>query len=245
MTCSWHNRKSRKTGELWHVAADFPRLPSASGLRAFHMVRRLHSYLSGARLAGFGVHKLVAGLQTPHAGCQPSPWPNSKSDGSWSRRRRSAANGAPLVESARNVILVIRLPAYTLNRTKRLAKSPKLYWGDMGVALHLAGIDEPKGHAWRMWCCTTLWFGATHDSTRQNWLLRTTTGEEVDFVIETQGRLLPVEIKTSAQPRLGDASNLRSFRAEYGEKARSGLLLPPTTTSAGSHPTCWRCLGGG
>ena len=44
-------------------------------------------------------------------------------------------------------------------------------------------------------------------------------------MIETQGRLLPVEIKASNQARIGDASNLRLFRAEYGEQARSGLLL--------------------
>ena len=55
---------------------------------------------------------------------------------------------------------------------------------------------------------------------------RTATGEEVDFVIEAGGRLLPVEIKSSHRPRLADAAHLRSFRAEYGKKARSGLLLP-------------------
>ncbi len=54
---------------------------------------------------------------------------------------------------------------------------------------------------------------------------RTAAGEEVDFVIESGGRLLPIEVKASAHPRLGDASALRSFRAEYGAKSRAGLLL--------------------
>ena len=35
--------------------------------------------------------------------------------------------------------LLVRLPAYAVNRTKRLIKAPKLYWGDTGVALHVAG----------------------------------------------------------------------------------------------------------
>ncbi len=30
-------------------------------------------------------------------------------------------------------------------RAKRLIKSPKLYWGDTGLALHLAQEDEPRG----------------------------------------------------------------------------------------------------
>ena len=40
--------------------------------------------------------------------------------------------------------LLVRLPAYAVNRTKRLIKAPKLYWGDTGIALHLAG-SEPQG----------------------------------------------------------------------------------------------------
>jgi uncharacterized protein len=42
-------------------------------------------------------------------------------------------------------LLLVRLPTYAVNRTKRLMKSPKLYWGDVGLALHLAGSPEPTG----------------------------------------------------------------------------------------------------
>ena len=41
--------------------------------------------------------------------------------------------------------LLVRLPAYAVNRTKRLIKSPKVYWGDTGVALHLTQEDSPRG----------------------------------------------------------------------------------------------------
>ena len=41
--------------------------------------------------------------------------------------------------------LLVRLPAYAVNRTKRLIKSPKVYWGDTGVALHLTQEEEPRG----------------------------------------------------------------------------------------------------
>ena len=54
---------------------------------------------------------------------------------------------------------------------------------------------------------------------------RTAAGEEVDFVIDAGGQLLPVEIKATSRPRMADASSLRSFRSEYGKKARAGLLL--------------------
>jgi len=40
---------------------------------------------------------------------------------------------------------------------------------------------------------------------------RTALGEEVDFVIEADGRLLPVEIKATSRPRLEDATHLRTI----------------------------------
>ena len=54
---------------------------------------------------------------------------------------------------------------------------------------------------------------------------RTSIGEEVDFVMEAGGKLLPIEVKPTARPRVGDAAHLRTFRAEYGKKPHSGLLL--------------------
>ena len=54
---------------------------------------------------------------------------------------------------------------------------------------------------------------------------RTSIGEEVDFVIEAGGKLLPIEVKSTTRPRLSDATHLRTFRTEYGKKARAGLLL--------------------
>ena len=49
-------------------------------------------------------------------------------------------------------------------------------------------------------------------------------------MVETGGRLLPIEIKATSRPRLSDAARLRSFRREYGNTARAGLLLHTGTT---------------
>jgi predicted AAA+ superfamily ATPase len=35
--------------------------------------------------------------------------------------------------------LLVRLPAYAVNRTKRLIKAPKIYWGDTGIAFGRSG----------------------------------------------------------------------------------------------------------
>ena len=122
--------------------------------------------------------------------------------------------------------LLAPVPAYAVNRTKRLIKSPKLYWADTGVALHLAGGAEPGGPHLENVVLQDLvaWRDARLDSADVfHW--RTTIGEEVDFVIETGGRLLPIEIKSGGRLRLDDATPLRAFRAEYGRAVRAGLLL--------------------
>jgi predicted AAA+ superfamily ATPase len=122
--------------------------------------------------------------------------------------------------------MLVRLPAYAVNRTKRLIKTPKLYWGDVGLAMHLAQQPNPEGaHLENLVLQDLLaWRDARLERAELSYW-RTSIGEEVDLVIETDGKLLPVEIKASSRPRLGDAAQLRTFRAEYGKRARAGLLL--------------------
>lgn len=126
---------------------------------------------------------------------------------------------------------IVRLPAYAVNRTKRLVKSPKLYWGDTGLALHLSGAEPDGVHLENVILNDLLAWRDARVERAELCYWRTTIGEEVDFVIETGDRLLPVEVKSTTRPRIGDTANLRAFRAEYGERARRGLLLHTGTTT--------------
>jgi uncharacterized protein len=122
--------------------------------------------------------------------------------------------------------LLVRLPAYAVNRTKRLIKTPKLYWGDTGVAMHLAGLDTPTGaHLENLVLHDLLVWRDARLAHAEVGYWRTSTGDEVDFVIESGDTLVPIEVKASATPRLADAVHLRTFRVEYGARARPGLLL--------------------
>ncbi len=143
---------------------------------------------------------------------------------------RDVALSQPTVHRWLNLLetsyLAVRLPAYAVNRTKRLIKSPKLYWNDVGLALHLAGQDEPTGaHLENLVLHDLLaWRDARLDRAEISYW-RTVVGEEVDFVIETSGQLIPIEVKASPRPRLADAAHLRAFQTEYGKEARAGLLV--------------------
>lgn len=143
---------------------------------------------------------------------------------------RDVALPQPTVHRYLNLLetsyLLVRLPAYAVNRTKRLIKSPRLYWGDSGLALHLAGVGEPTGaHLENLVLQDLLAWRDARIEHAEVLYWRTAIGEEIDFVIETRGRVLPIEVKATTRPRLGDAKHLRTFRAEYGKTSRAGLLL--------------------
>jgi hypothetical protein len=54
---------------------------------------------------------------------------------------------------------------------------------------------------------------------------RTATGLEVDFVVETPARLLPVDIKAAARVTPADAKGLEAFLDAYPDRTDGALLL--------------------
>ncbi len=121
---------------------------------------------------------------------------------------------------------LIRLPAYAVNRTKRLIKTPKAYWADTGLALRL-GRTEPAGPHLENLVLMDLvvWRDAIVVDRPELFYWRTATGEEVDFVIERGRDLIGVEVKATTSPRGADALHLDRFRAEYGDRVKGCLLL--------------------
>lgn len=143
---------------------------------------------------------------------------------------RDVALPQPTVRRYLNLLetsyLLVRLPAYAVNRTKRLIKSPKLYWCDTGLALHLSGAREPSGvHLENLVLQDLLAWASLRTGRPEIFYWRTTTGEEVDLVIEVGDRLLPIEVKATRRPRFRDARNLLAFRNEYGKRVLPGLVL--------------------
>ena len=142
---------------------------------------------------------------------------------------RDTAIPQPTVHRYLNLLevsyLLVRLPAYAVNKTKRLVKSPKLYWCDTGLALRIAASDPAPAHLENLVLCDLLVWRDNRSDPAEIAYWRTTTGDEVDFVVETPDALLPIEVKATANPRLRDTVRLRTFRKEYPDKARAGLLL--------------------
>lgn len=105
-------------------------------------------------------------------------------------------------------------------------RSPKLYWGDTGIALYLANSTSPSGeHLENLILCDLMsWRDSSVEQT-DLFYWRTADGIEVDLVVEHKGQLIPIEVKSSASVRPRDAKNLIEFRKEYKKESRRGLLI--------------------
>jgi predicted AAA+ superfamily ATPase len=95
-----------------------------------------------------------------------------------------------------------------------------------GAPLHLAGEDAPRGAHLENLILTDLiaWRDGRSDGA-QLLFWRTHPGEEVDFVIEPAGRLLPIEVQAAARVSTQDAPHLKTFREQYHDTAHGGLIL--------------------
>lgn len=121
---------------------------------------------------------------------------------------------------------VVRLPAFALNRTRRVIKSPKLYWSDTALALFLAGEAEPRGpHLENLVLMDLLAWRDLQARRPEVLYWRTATGLEVDFVVESPKRVLPIEVKAAARVGPADAKGLEAFLHEYEDLADGALLL--------------------
>jgi uncharacterized protein len=119
----------------------------------------------------------------------------------------------------------LRLPAYSRNRTSRLIKTPKLYWADTALALHLAGGDPSGAHLENYVLQDLLVWRETEIPRPDVSFWRTASGFEVDFVIERARETIAIEVKSGADVSIRDAAHIARFRDEYGTTARGGLVL--------------------
>ncbi len=129
---------------------------------------------------------------------------------------------------------IVRVPAFTRSRTKRLIKAPKLYWIDTGLAAFLLGVataGELRSHNLAgamlenlVYTQLLIW-RETQTPRPEVYYWRTASGAEVDFVVQSRNGLLPIEVKMSSRAQMGDIRSLEAFLDEYSKDARLGVLL--------------------
>jgi len=131
---------------------------------------------------------------------------------------------------------VILLRPYFANVGKRLVKTPKVYFTDVGTLCYLTGLKDsehaasgPMGGAiMETAVLSEIVKALTHRGIEPRvhfW--RTSTGREVDILVEAAGKLIPLEVKLSATPRPEMASSIKVFQSDLGDKALPGFVVHP------------------
>ncbi len=131
---------------------------------------------------------------------------------------------------------IIILRPYYANVGKRLVKTPKVYFTDLGTLCYLCGLKDPEhaasgpmgGSIMETAVLMEIFKTLVHRGIEpQVYFWRTSTGIEVDIIVESSGRLIPIEVKLSATPRPSMASSIKALQQDLDEKATSGYLVHP------------------
>ncbi len=102
--------------------------------------------------------------------------------------------------------IVFRLPPFFRNLNKRLVKSPKLYFYDVGLASHLLGIHQPEqlnrhplsGALFENLVIADILKNYWHRAISQKMsFYRDNNQNEIDLILESGQELCPIEIKSA------------------------------------------------
>jgi uncharacterized protein len=133
------------------------------------------------------------------------------------------------------LFLVVRVPAWSKNASKRLVKTPKLYLLDTALTLALLNINQErlrldptlKGSLLEQFVVLEILKQLTWSKTQaQLYHFRIHTGHEVDMVLEgPAGDLVGIEIKSRATLEANDSKGLEALRELAGKKFVRGVVL--------------------
>lgn len=143
----------------------------------------------------------------------------------------TAKNWVSVLEASGIISL---LQPYYINTSKRLTKSPKLYFCDTGLCAWLCRWTSPE----------TLHHGAFAGAILETWVYnqlsrnftnagmqpplyyyRDSNGAEVDFLLIRDGKILPMEVKKSDSPKASALSAVRGIPCAETDTMLPGIVL--------------------
>lgn len=129
-----------------------------------------------------------------------------------------------------DTLVIHQLPPFIKNARKRLIKTPRYYFFDLGVRNALAeipleaeSINADKGRLFEHFVILEMFRRQRLTGKFRLYYWRTLSGLEVDLIIQTPKRLMPVEIKAAKNIRLEDLSGLKAFLDE--QRLKQGYVV--------------------
>lgn len=130
--------------------------------------------------------------------------------------------------------ILVRLEPYFENFSKRLIKSPKIYFTDTGLACYLLGIKTAEqmvkdflyGNLFENWVIMELMKARYNQALDPRlYFYRDTTGKEVDLLLQRGSQLIPIEIKSSKTFTSSFLNGLQYFHMQTPKRAVDGAII--------------------
>lgn len=130
--------------------------------------------------------------------------------------------------------VVFELPPFFENIQKRVIKSPKIFFTDVGLAAFLLGIhsaeqafrDPLRGNLYENFIVADIVKGALNKGIRPEvYFFRDSHGNEVDLLIREKGVFTPVEIKSGATFSKDFIKGLERFKMLGVKRVTTGAVL--------------------
>jgi uncharacterized protein len=130
--------------------------------------------------------------------------------------------------------VVFELPPFFENVQKRVIKSPKIFFTDVGLAAFLLGIhteeqasrDPLRGNLYENFIMSDILKGALNKGIRPEvYFFRDSHGNEVDLLIREKGGITPVEIKSASTFTADFLKGLERFQALEIKRGTTGAVL--------------------
>lgn len=123
------------------------------------------------------------------------------------------------IETARRYLEYIRisyqaflLQPYHRNLTSSLVKTPKLFWFDNGLLRHLSGFgfEIDNGQLYENYVASEMMkIIRTNRLDARLYFYRTRSGMEIDFILETKGGMVAIEVKNRHNISMSDFAKIK------------------------------------
>jgi len=132
--------------------------------------------------------------------------------------------------------LIYLLPPYHSNVTKRAIKTPKIYFLDTGIMAYLTKWHTAEqietgamsgAFLETFVFCEILksYYNAGIDPKNYLYFYRDKDGNEIDFIINFDGKLYPIEVKKNSNPTTGDIKAFRFVEDSSAYKRAEGAVI--------------------
>ena len=128
------------------------------------------------------------------------------------------------LEALQRSYLIELVPPYSRNSGQRVIKTPKIYSVDAALAIAASRDTTATGFHLETAVASDLFVWRDGSPTRDLYHWRLSSGQEVDFVLEENGQLLPVEVKASEAVGTDQARHVVAFRERHPNTPRGVVL---------------------